>query len=140
MLRVLTRRFCNVTCFVQRLQNPRRRHRHVRHAHARRVGYRVADRSKRRHDRRLTDTANPVRVIRVGDLEDLRVDERQVGADRNPVVQEPRVLQQPVVTVDVFLVQRPANALRGTTLELPFDIVRVNPFRRGTRVLPGCRP
>ena len=35
-------------------------------------------------------------------------------------------MQPPIGAVDVFLVQRPADALRGTTLILPFDIGRVD--------------
>ena len=62
----------------------------------------------------------------IGDFQNLGIDERQVRANRNPIIQETGVLQSAVFAVDVLFVQRPANALRGTTLELTFHIIRMN--------------
>ena len=55
-----------------------------------------------------------------------RVDHRQVGADRDAVVEKAGVLQPPVLAVDILLVERPADALRRTALELALDIGRVH--------------
>ena len=90
------------------------------------VRHRIGDRRQRRHDRRFADAAHAVRMVGVGNLEDLRVDERQVGAHRNAVVEEARVLQPPVLAVDVLLVERPADALRRAALELALDVGRMN--------------
>ena len=99
------------------------RHRDVCHAHTHRVRHRVCDGGQRRHNGCLADTTNAVGMRRVRDLQDLRIDVRQIGANRNAVVQETRVLQPAVFAVDVLLVQRPADPLRSRTLELPFDVV-----------------
>src|SRR5262249_29712955 len=55
-------------------------------------------------------------------------DHREVGGDRYPVIEEARVLQLTVLAVDVFLVERPADALRGPALKLALDITRMDGF------------
>ena len=65
-------------------------------------------------------------MTRIRLLDDDRIDHRQIGADRNPVVEESGVLHLTLVVVDVFLVEGPADTLRGPALELTFDIGRMN--------------
>ena len=69
-------------------------------------------------------------MIRVRNFQDLGVNKRQVRANGDPVVQEPGILQFAVCAVDVFLVERPANPLRCTALELAFDVIRMDGFAR----------
>ena len=65
-------------------------------------------------------------MIWIRDFQNLGIDKRQVRANRNPIVQETGVLQSAIFAVDVLFIQRPANALRRSTLELTFHIVRMN--------------
>jgi hypothetical protein len=48
-----------------------------------------------------------------------RLDHRQVGCHRNPIVKEARIFHVPVRVVDVLLVERPADPLRHAALDLP---------------------
>ena len=57
-----------------------------------------------------------------GVLDHDRLDHRQVGGDRHAVVEEARVIEAPVLVVDVFLVERPADALGHAALDLALDI------------------
>src|SRR5262245_40862523 len=107
---------------LQGLQDLRRRHRELREPDARRLLHGVGHRGQRRHDGRLADPAHAVRMARVRDLHDDRVDLRHVGGHGHAVVEEARVLHLPVGAVDVFLVQRPSDALHGPALELPLDV------------------
>ena len=54
------------------------------------------------------------------------VDKRQVRSYRNPVIQEPGVLQDTLFVIQILFIERPTNALHCTALHLPFHIVRVN--------------
>ena len=54
------------------------------------------------------------------------VDHRQVRRDRHPVVEEAGVLHDALRVVHVLLVQRPADALHGTALQLALDIGRMD--------------
>src|SRR5712691_9860165 len=110
---------------LERLENLRRRHRQLSEADAGGVFHRVGDRPERRDDGRLADAAHAVRMARVRDLDEDRVDHRHVGRHRHPVVEEARVLQLAVGAVDVLLVQRPADTLYGPALELSLDVRRV---------------
>jgi hypothetical protein len=85
-----------------------------------------------RGDPRLAHAAHAVGVAGVRDLDDHRVDHRQVAGDRDAVIEEHRVLQPPIGAVDIFLVQRPADALRRAALVLALDIGRMD---RRARVL-----
>ena len=102
------------------------------HADTRGIGNGVTDRSQWRNNRRLTHAAHTVRVQGVGYFQDLGIDEGKVRANRYAVVQKAWILQPSVVAVNVFLIQRPTDALRGAALELTLNIVRVD---RLTRVL-----
>ena len=84
---------------------------------------RVADRRQGRDDGRLAAASYAVRVGRVGHLDDLCVDHRQIRGDRDAVVQKSGVLEHAVAVVDVLLVQRPADALDGSALHLTFNVV-----------------
>ena len=79
---------------------------------------------------RLADSAHAVGMARVGHLHDDRVDHGEVGGDGHPVVEEARVLQLAVLAVDVLLVERPADALRGAALELALHVARVHGLAR----------
>jgi len=61
-------------------------------------------------------------MARIGHLDDLGVDHRHVGRHRHAVVEVSRVFEAPLLVVDVFLVERPADALRDPALDLPLDI------------------
>src|SRR5438093_4045020 len=117
---------------LERLQYFGRRHRQLGEADASSVLHGVGDRAERRDDGRLADAAHAVRMARVRDFDEDRVDHRHVGRNRHPIVEEARVLQLAVGAVDVLLVERPADALHGPALELPLDVGRV---QRPTGVL-----
>ena len=87
---------------------------------------RVRDRGERRHDGHLADPSHPVRMARVRDLHEDGVDHRKVRGDRDPVVEEARVLEGSRLAVDVLLVEGPADPLRRPALELPLDVARVD--------------
>ena len=97
----------------------------MRHAHAGRIRHRIGDRRQGRDDRGFADTAHAIGVVGVGNLEDHRVDEGQVGADRDAIIEEARILQTAILAVNILLVERPADALRGTALILALDIGRI---------------
>src|SRR5947207_139006 len=59
-------------------------------------------------------------------LDHHRFDHRQIGGDRDPVIEEAGVIETPVLVVDVFLVERPPDPLRDAALDLALDIARVN--------------
>src|SRR5205807_2124267 len=63
-----------------------------------------------------------------------RLDHRQVRGDRAAIVEEARVIEAALGVVDVFLVERPADALDDAALDLTLDIARVD---RGADVLGG---
>jgi len=98
------------------------------HPHANSIRDSVSNGSQWRHDRSLTNAANPVWMIRVGYLQYLCVYHWQVGTHRNTIIEEARVLQSAIFTVDVFLVQCPADTLSRATLKLTFNIGWVNGF------------
>ena len=107
---------------VERCTQFRRRHRQIPQPQPRRVGNRVSNCRHRRHDRDLADAACAKRMPWVRHLDQDRVDHRQVGANRHAVVEEAWVLQAAVLVVDVFLIERPADALRHTALHLALNI------------------
>jgi len=55
-------------------------------------------------------------------MSDARLDHRHVGRDRHPVVEEAGVVEPAIAIVDVFLVERPADAPRDAALDLALDI------------------
>src|SRR5208283_4847975 len=67
---------------------------------------------------------------RVCDLDDDRIYHWHVGCDWNPVIEKTRILQASIVTVNVFLVQRPTDALSRAALVLAFDLKRVDRLAR----------
>ena len=66
----------------------------------------------------------------VWNLNNDRLNLRQVGRERDSIIQKPSVFHHAIVTVDVLLVERPSNALHGATLVLPFNVTWVNGFPR----------
>jgi hypothetical protein len=99
-----------------------RRHRQFGEAAVDRAVDRVGDRRHRRHDVDFADALGAVGVRRVRDLDEDRLDHRHVGRDRHPVVEEAGVVEPAIAIVDVFLVERPADALRDAALDLALDI------------------
>ena len=65
-------------------------------------------------------------MARVGHFDQHRLDHRHVRGDGHAVIQEPGVLHLALVVVDVFLVQRPTDALRRAALDLAFDVAGVD--------------
>ncbi len=72
------------------------------------------------------DAPHTLRMFRIGDLEDHRIEHGQVGAHRHAVVEEARVIELAVLVEDVFLAQRPTDPLGGAALDLAFDIARMD--------------
>ena len=64
----------------------------------------------------------PNGMARVRHLDEDRVDHRHVGRDRAAVVEKARVIHAALLVVDVFLVERPADALGDAALDLALDI------------------
>jgi hypothetical protein len=67
-------------------------------------------------------------IARVRHLDHYRVDHRQIGGDRHPVIEEPRVIEPAVLVVYVLLVQRTADPLHHPALDLALDIGGVDRF------------
>ena len=65
-------------------------------------------------------------MVRIGNLQNDRVDHRQVGTDRDAIIEIAGILQPPVLAIDIFLIERPADALCGTALILALDIGRMD--------------
>src|SRR5712675_1460021 len=111
---------------IHQLEQPRRRHRQRLRADADGVADRIGDGRHGRHDGNFADPAQSVRMPGVGDFHDLGADHRNIRSDRHAVVEETRVLQPPVGAIEVFLVERPADALYGAALELTLDLQRMD--------------
>src|ERR1700683_4742417 len=114
------------TIFQHRLQHARRRHRQLGHPNSGCAIDRVGDRSWRRHDRDLADTAHAERMNRVGNLDDYGFDHRQVETGWHPIIEQTDIFQCAVRVVKIFLVKRPPEALRAAALHLTFDIAGMN--------------
>src|SRR5262245_27727840 len=69
-------------------------------------------------------------MARVGDFHDLGVNHRHIQGGGHAIVQEGGVGHQAVFGVEVFLVQRPANALGSGPLDLSFHVARVDSSAR----------
>ncbi len=65
-------------------------------------------------------------MTRIGHLDNDRLDVRHVVTGGDPVVQKTAVVQPAVVTVMIRFVQRPADALHRTALQLALDITRMD--------------
>ena len=79
----------------------------------------------RRHNRDLAHAPNSQRMVGMGYLNYVSFDQWQVETGRDSIIEEARVAHTPLLIIEIFLVQRPAKALRGATLHLPFDIARM---------------
>ena len=77
---------------------------------------------RRSDDRRLAHAAHAVRMGRIRHLDDDRVDHRQVQRRGHAIVEIAGVQHPVLVVEEVFLVQRPADALHAPALHLPFDV------------------
>ena len=65
------------------------------------------------------------RMIRVGYLNQDRLDHGDVGRHGHAVVEEACVLQFAIFTIDVLFIERPADTLHNTALYLTFNIAWV---------------
>ena len=98
---------------LDQLEQLRRRHRQRARPHPDHGADGVCDRRHGGGDRYLADTAQPVRMSRIGYFDDLGVDHRHIGRHGHAIVEEARVLQPSVLAIDILLVERPADALHG---------------------------
>src|SRR3989475_8807264 len=80
------------TPLLQSLEHLGWRHRQLGEADTGGVLHRVGDGAERWDDGRLADATHAVRMARVRDLDEDRVDHRHVGRDGHPIVEEARVL------------------------------------------------
>src|SRR5688572_22620460 len=64
-------------------------------------------------------------MVRVWHFDDDRLDFRNVGGDWHAVIEEARIFKAAVLVVNIFLVQRPTDALHYAAVDLPFAITRV---------------
>ena len=83
------------------------------------------DRRRRGDRRRLADPAQPVRRVRIAELEHVELDRRHVEHRRDQVVGERRVAHEPVDDLDL-LHQREPEALGDAALDLALDRERVH--------------
>ena len=112
------------------LQDSRRPHRQRMHPHACGIRDCIGDSRQRRADRGFAHAANAIWMAGIRHFHYNRVDHGQIACHRYPVIQETRVLQPSVLAIDVFLVQRPANALRRASLILALYIGWMNRLAR----------
>ena len=75
------------------------------HAHADGIRHRIGHSCERGHDRGFTNTAYTIGVVGVGDFKDHRVNEGQIRADGNAVIEEARILQAAIFAVDIFFIR-----------------------------------
>ena len=67
-----------------------------------------------------------VGVVRVRHFDQHAFDRHhQIGCDWHPVIEKTRIAQVAVLVVDVFLVERPADALHDAAMDLAFDVGRM---------------
>src|SRR3974390_1699451 len=111
-----------------------RRHRKLGQPLAGRALNCVGDGGERRTNIDLGGAFGAVGMAGIRHFAHHRLDHRQVGGYWNPIIEKARIFHVPFRIVDVFLVERPADALRNAALDLPFDITRVD---RPTDVLRG---
>jgi hypothetical protein len=81
----------------------------------------ICHRSQWWHDD-LADAAYALWVLFIRHLDHDRFDHWQIGGNGHPVVEEGCIIQLAVRVVNKFLVQRPTDTLRRTTLDLALDI------------------
>src|SRR5258708_38167303 len=110
------------TLSLDHVQHLRRRHRQAVEALAERLVDGVGNGGHHRDQRHFADALDALRVFRVRHLDHDGVDHRQVRTHRHAVVEEAGVIDLALLVVDVFLVQRPADALADPALQLAFDI------------------
>ena len=118
----------------QRLQDIGRRHGKLTQSYPHGVVDGVGDGRHGRYDGHLADPPDPIRVPRIGYLDDHRVDHGQVQAGGHAIIKEAGVHHLALLVEEVLLVECPADTLDGTTLHLPLDIPRVD---RLPRILEG---
>ena len=75
-------------------------------------------------------------MIRIRDLDDHRVNHRQVRGNWHAIVEEAGVIQSTVLVINVLFVQRPADTLGGTAVDLSIDIARMD---RPADILTCCK-
>src|SRR5689334_11802977 len=73
-------------------------------------------------------------MVWIGDLNDNRVDHGYIEAGGHPVIEQSCIEQASIIAVDVGFVQRPADPLDDTTLNLPRNKIGLDGL---ARVLKG---
>src|SRR5262249_35781085 len=86
----------------------------------------VGDGRHDRDQRHFADALHALRVLWIWHFDHDGVDHRQVRTHWHAIVEEAGVIDLALLVVDVFLVQRPADALADAALELALDIARMN--------------
>src|SRR5215468_11057636 len=86
------------------------------------MGHGIGDRGEGRNDRRFTDAPDPIRMIGIRHFHDHRIEHRQVQTDGHTIIQETAIEHMALGVEDIFFIEGPADALRGTALDLSLDI------------------
>src|SRR5215831_12777266 len=86
------------------------------------MGHGISDRGEWWNDRCFANAPDSIRMIGIGHFHDHRIEHRQVQADGHTIIQEAAVEHVALGVEDIFFVEGPANALRGTALDLSLDI------------------
>src|SRR5882724_5263768 len=86
------------------------------------VGYR----RQRRNDRRFTDSTHAIGMGGIRYLDDHGIDHRHVQHGGHAVIQKARVYHVALLVEVILFVERPADALHRSTLDLAFDVAGMN--------------
>src|SRR5215467_2054680 len=98
----------------------------MRHTLARGVVNGIGNRCHWRHNGHLADSTHTIGVARIRHFHQDGVDHRQVERCRHAIIEEARIDHVAVVVVDKLFVQGPTDTLHNPTLDLAFDIARVD--------------
>jgi hypothetical protein len=101
-------------------------HRQLPHAHAGGVMDGVGNRRHRRDDRYFADAPQAKGMSWISHFHQYRLDHRQVQARQHAIAQEAGVKHGSLGIKEVFFIQRPADPLDHSPLDLPFHITRTD--------------
>src|SRR5580704_838944 len=86
------------------------------------MGNRIGDSCQRRHDGDFAHSSRPNRMARGWHLDYNSFDLRQIEAGWHSIIEQPDITQGASIVVNIFLVERPTDALRRATLHLTLDV------------------